>query len=76
MLDAAEALLLRRRDKLAVAHERGGEVAVKSIEAQDDHMLNSTFCPEPSFTNDSDHRFRKRRDPADTNEPNIVKAGL
>ena len=46
MLDAAEALLLRRRDELAVAHERGRRIAVKGVEAEDDHLLEvRNDCP-------------------------------
>jgi hypothetical protein len=37
MLYAAEALLFRRRNKLAVADERGRGIAVEGVEAKDDH---------------------------------------
>ena len=37
MLDAAESLLLRRRDELAVADERSRGIAVEGVEAKDDH---------------------------------------
>src|SRR5712691_3416969 len=37
MLDATKPLLLGRRDKQAVAHERGRRIAVKGVEAEDDH---------------------------------------
>ena len=37
MLHAAEALLFRRSNKLAVADERGRRIAVECIKSQNDH---------------------------------------
>jgi hypothetical protein len=37
MLHAAEALLFRRSNKLAVADERSRGITVEGIEAKDDH---------------------------------------
>ena len=39
MLDAAEALLFRRRDELAVADERGRRIAVEGVEAENDQSF-------------------------------------
>ena len=41
VLDAAEALLLRCRDELAVTNERGRRIAVEGIEAKNDHPFAS-----------------------------------
>ena len=37
MLDTAKSLLLGGSDQLAVAHQRRGRIAVKSVQAKNDH---------------------------------------
>ena len=37
MLDTAKSFLLSSSDDLAVAHQRGGRIAVKSVQAKNNH---------------------------------------
>ena len=37
MLDTAKSFLLSGSDDLAVAHQRGGRIAVKSVQAKNNH---------------------------------------
>ena len=50
MLDAAESLLLRRRNEHAVAHERGRGIAVECVEAENDHRLGTGTPAAPVFS--------------------------
>ena len=43
MLDAAKALLLDGRHKLAVAQHGGGDVAVIRVDAENEHLACSQF---------------------------------
>src|SRR5262249_51976367 len=63
-----------RRDELAVAGNRDGEITVEGVKAED--VIPGLKGPKPSFAHDSNHGFRKRWDTTDTNESDITEASF